>query len=517
MINTLKGKQILKQYIKTFYAGSNEESKDGCKIGNEKYSCKKILDNLILYKQELKKRTTELKERDRKINGIKIQAGKIISKNKTELESKGNEIKKLKDTIETLKKDKERYDRLIKYNITRIQPIPKTERELKIEKVMDNVKKTDFEIEGSQGQIFRHNKSLIKVTDGKFTKDEIDILNIVKPNPFIMNMIDNWKDGNKYYIEMEDSGISLKNLNLNQQEYIFIIFIIFLNSYYLHCNKIIHMDIKDDNIVINKNGYPIIIDFGISLLNENENESNLLELIPKEKYENITYAYHRSPLRNYQKAHYDSDYWSIINLLFKLLFKKDILNKRTPVQLMMFLLDSNDNGETFFANDANINKLFKSQNIIEKKGEIDSLQLNHGGTNIFEYMLSEEFLCCHCKKDIDENCEDKDCSKRDCINNDYLMQSEIKYPDNYPNEPHNKKYVIKNILRFFHNYFDISKLDELLEIYDNINNRKREDNLNLIHTKLKEMWKLDDYDTFLSGILAKTHETPSKEKKIYIE
>jgi len=99
---------------------------------------------------------------------------------------------------------------------------------------------------------------------------EIEIWNRIKPHPFILQFYGAHHYGHYPFIISEycnngtvKSYTSKDNVTFNQK--LQIMHDIATGIYHLHKNRIIHGDIKSNNILISNDGTPKICDFGLSV------------------------------------------------------------------------------------------------------------------------------------------------------------------------------------------------------------------------------------------------------------
>ena len=129
-----------------------------------------------------------------------------------------------------------------------------------------------------------------KIIDKKFIKGIIKERNLLSKldHPFLVNMhfsfqdkqylymiLDLMKGGDlRYYYKLYNIDNNKKKISEN--ECIFLVSNLILAMEYIHSNNIIHCDIKPENIVIDKNGYFYLTDFGIAI-NIKDEENNKKE------------------------------------------------------------------------------------------------------------------------------------------------------------------------------------------------------------------------------------------------
>ena len=98
-------------------------------------------------------------------------------------------------------------------------------------------------------------------------------------HPFIVNMHFAFQDFSRLYLVMDLlSGGDLryhiaKKKTFSEQETKFFIANLILSLEYIHNQKIIHRDVKPENLVLDSNGYVRLTDFGVAKINESDNSS----------------------------------------------------------------------------------------------------------------------------------------------------------------------------------------------------------------------------------------------------
>ena len=162
---------------------------------------------------------------------------------------------------------------------------------------------------------------IIKKNSVKNINNEKKFLSILH-NPFLVNMICSFQDNDNLYLVMElllggdmrfhinKKAIYNKKKDENQLKFIAGCTLIGLN--YIHENKIIHKDIKPENLVYDSNGYIHITDFGISKIYHPDNGK-----------ENSGTPGYMAPEVLFNKEHdYSVDYFSLGVILYELLMGK---------------------------------------------------------------------------------------------------------------------------------------------------------------------------------------------------
>ena len=117
--------------------------------------------------------------------------------------------------------------------------------------------------------------SKLKIIDKKSIKSiksELDLLSGME-SPFIVNMHFAFQDKENLYLVMDYlSGGDLRfhisrHKKFSEEQTRFFICCVILSLEYIHSNNIIHRDIKPENLVLEKNGYLRVTDFGIAKKN----------------------------------------------------------------------------------------------------------------------------------------------------------------------------------------------------------------------------------------------------------
>ena len=117
--------------------------------------------------------------------------------------------------------------------------------------------------------------SKLKIIDKKSIKSiksELELLSKMN-SPYIVNMHFAFQDKENLYLVMDFlSGGDLRfhisrHKKFSEEQTRFFICILILALEYIHSNNIIHRDIKPENLVLEKNGYLRVTDFGIAMIN----------------------------------------------------------------------------------------------------------------------------------------------------------------------------------------------------------------------------------------------------------
>ena len=127
--------------------------------------------------------------------------------------------------------------------------------------------------------------SKVNIISRRSVKSILNERNILKKlhHPFIINMICSFQDKENLYLVMDfiPGGdlryhLTLLKTKYNEDQIKFFICCLLISLEYIHKNKIIHKDIKPENILFDDNGYLHITDFGIAkiYIENNQNETS---------------------------------------------------------------------------------------------------------------------------------------------------------------------------------------------------------------------------------------------------
>ena len=237
--------------------------------------------------------------------------------------------------------------------------LPETSRKLimrRIEMQDSSVKLSDLAFikvigKGAYGKVFlvcEKTKDMfyaLKVTSKKLIKrfelQDYIILerNILKAldHPFILKLVKNYEDTNNIYLLTEYvRGLDLFDLmrilnSITENDSKFYVACIILILEYLHERKIIYRDLKPENVRIDEDGYPKLIDFGTS------------KAISGRTYTIIGTPHYMAPeIILGQGYSYNADYWSLGIILYEIIFRSVPfgLNEENPFRIYESILTS---------------------------------------------------------------------------------------------------------------------------------------------------------------------------------
>ena len=135
-------------------------------------------------------------------------------------------------------------------------------------------------------------------------------------HPFIAKMIRTFKDDDRVYFLFEHvKGLDLfdviREIDINNDSARFYAGGIVLILEYLHTHNIIYRDLKPENVMIDEDGYPKIIDFGNAKILENRT------------YSTVGTPHYMAPEVISGKGYsFSADYWSLGIMIYEFLFNK---------------------------------------------------------------------------------------------------------------------------------------------------------------------------------------------------
>ncbi|CAG8682355.1 1926_t:CDS:2, partial [Ambispora leptoticha] len=153
---------------------------------------------------------------------------------------------------------------------------------------------------------------------------EIHILHTLRriPHPNIVQMVDFFEDEEHYYIEMGLHGVGMDlfdyielNSGMPESEIKSIFRQVARAIQHLHSNKIVHRDIKDENVILDENGNVQLIDFGSSAyIKEGKKYDTFCGTLDYAAPEVLTGKKYDGP---------QQDIWALGILLYTLIYKEN--------------------------------------------------------------------------------------------------------------------------------------------------------------------------------------------------
>ena len=155
-------------------------------------------------------------------------------------------------------------------------------------------------------------------------------------HPFIVNMYFSFQDQDNLYLLMDLlSGGDLryhvthkKPCVFNEIQTKFFLANIIIALEYIHSQKIIHRDVKPENLVLDKNGYVRLTDFGIAIINKDDNSK-----------ESSGTAGYMAPEVILQQGHsYSADFFALGVIGYEFMIGHRPYNGRSRKQIKDFIL-----------------------------------------------------------------------------------------------------------------------------------------------------------------------------------
>lgn len=162
---------------------------------------------------------------------------------------------------------------------------------------------------------------IVSHDDAELANCEVRLLSAVTPHPFISDFICAFQDKERAYILMEyvpcgdllyHMKIEKKSMSegrLSEEKAKFMCACLVIAISHIHDKKIIHRDIKPDNIMIDDEGYPKIVDFGVADFEK--------DIIHGSHFGTLSYMAPEMVLN--EKYSYSADYYSLGVLLLLIL------------------------------------------------------------------------------------------------------------------------------------------------------------------------------------------------------
>lgn len=136
-------------------------------------------------------------------------------------------------------------------------------------------------------------------------------------HPFLIKMHFSFQDkDNLYYILDFKECCDLRyyysiDIKFNEEQSRFIISCLILSLEYIHTNKIVHKDLKPENLIFDKNGYLYLTDFGIAKYIENGNDIDMDE--------NGSPGYISPEILLKKRYNFTADYFAVGIILYELM------------------------------------------------------------------------------------------------------------------------------------------------------------------------------------------------------
>lgn len=183
--------------------------------------------------------------------------------------------------------------------------------------------------------------------------NEPNILKEISNLDFVSNIISSFQDDDNLYLVtnyFQGNTLSFyKDEIFNEEQIKFISACIIQSFSYLREKKIIHRDLRMENLVLDKDNYLNLIDFSYSIKYSQKND---------QKNYLIGFLTDTAPeIQKESKYDYNSDYYRIGNIIYYLLFKKFVNVIKIEKNITEFYVNYKNNSKYSFSCIDFINKL----------------------------------------------------------------------------------------------------------------------------------------------------------------
>jgi serine/threonine protein kinase len=165
-------------------------------------------------------------------------------------------------------------------------------------------------------------------------RDELRALKMASPHAFIANLHFAFHDRKYCYLVLDflEGGDLRRHMGMgyhfSEHRVAFVAGCIGSALHHLHTRKILHRDVKPENIVLDSRGYPRLTDFGVS---------HILVIVPYCEKSSGTLRYLAPEVLTPTHRHsVEADFWSLGVVLYELLFHERVFPKHCPREFVRF-------------------------------------------------------------------------------------------------------------------------------------------------------------------------------------